>query len=46
MDAAGVRVEEVGVSETKDESITRVKMYCGMALFSELGLAAVDGIKD
>ena len=46
MDAAGVRVEEVGVSETKDESITRVKMYCGMALFSELGLAAVNGIKD
>lgn len=46
MDAAGVRVEEVGVSETKDESITRVKMYSGMALFSELGLAAVDGIKD
>lgn len=46
MDAAGVRVDEVGVSETKDETITRVKMYCGMALFSELGLAAVDGIKD
>ena len=46
MDAAGVRVEEVGVSETKDETITRVKMYCGMALFSELGLAAVDGVKD
>ncbi len=46
LDAAGVRVEEVGVSETKDETITRVKMYSGMALFSELGLAAVDGIKD
>ena len=46
MDAAGVRVEEVGVSETKDETITRVKMYCGMALFSELGLAAAPGIKN
>lgn len=44
MDAAGVRVEEVGVSETKDETITRVKMYCGMALFSELGLAAAPGV--
>lgn len=44
MDSAGVRVEEVGVSETKDETITRVKMYCGMALFSELGLAAAPGI--
>jgi len=39
--AAGVRVEEVGTSETKDETITRVKMYCGMALFSNLGLAAI-----
>lgn len=46
MDAAGVRVEDVGISETKDETITRVKMYCGMALFSELGLAAAPGIKD
>lgn len=46
MDAAGVRVEDVGISETKDESITRVKMYCGMALFSQLGLAAAPGIKD
>lgn len=44
VDAAGVRVEEVGTSETKDETITRVKMYCGMALFSELGLAAVKGV--
>ncbi len=46
MDAAGVRVDDIGTSETKDETITRVKMYCGMALFSELGLAAVTGIKD
>lgn len=46
MDAAGVRVEDVGISETKDETITRVKMYCGMALFSELGLAAAPGIKN
>ena len=46
MDAAGVRVEEIGTSETKDETITRVKMYCGMALFSELGLACVKGIKN
>jgi len=44
IDSAGVRVENVGVSETKDETITRVKMYCGLALFSELGLAAAPGI--
>lgn len=46
MDSAGLRVEEVGVSETKDETITRVKMYCGMALFSELGLACAPGIRN
>lgn len=46
MDSAGVRVEDVGVSETKDETITRVKMYCGLALFSELGIAAAPGIKN
>lgn len=42
--AAGVRVSNVGESETKDNTITRVKMYCGMALFSELGIAAAPGI--
>lgn len=41
---AGVRVENVGVSETKDETITRVKMYCGFANFSQLGIAACPGI--
>ena len=42
--ASGVRVDEVGIAQAKDESITRVKMYCGLALFSELGIAAADGI--
>lgn len=40
MDAAGIRITEVGESETKDETITRVKMYASFALFSELGIAA------
>jgi HK97 family phage major capsid protein len=44
MDAAGLRVKQVGESETKDETITRVVMYCGLALFSELGLAIAPGI--
>jgi hypothetical protein len=39
--SAGIRVSYIGESETKDESITRVKMYCGMALFSLNGLAAI-----
>lgn len=42
--SAGIRVERVGVSETKDNTITRVKMYCGLALFSELGIAMQQGV--
>jgi len=43
---SGIRVVEVGEAEDKDESITRVKWYSGLALFSELGLACADGITD
>jgi len=43
---AGVSVEEVGASETKDESITRVKFYNGLANFSEKGLAVLHGINN
>lgn len=42
--AAGIQVVEVGESESKDNNITRVKWYCGLALFSEKGLAAATGI--
>lgn len=34
---AGVAIEKVGTSETKDEKITRVKWYTSLALFSERG---------
>lgn len=37
--AAGIRVSEVGEMEAKDETITRVKWYAGLANFSQLGLA-------
>ena len=40
----GIQVQEIGPAESKDNDITRVKMYCGMALFSELGIAAITGI--
>ena len=40
----GIQVKDIGESETKDNEITRVKMYSGMALFSELGLAAITGV--
>lgn len=42
--AAGIQVVRVGEAETKDETIWRVKWYCGLALYSELGLAAAEGI--
>jgi hypothetical protein len=44
--AAGIQVVEVGESEDKDESITRVRWYCGLALFSEKGLAAAPGVNN
>lgn len=43
MNAAGVQVENVGIHQYKDETITRVKWYCGLALYSELGLACLTG---
>lgn len=42
--AAGLRIEDVGPKENADERITRVKMYCGFANFSQLGLAALKGL--
>jgi hypothetical protein len=42
--AYGLQLVDVGESEDKDEHIWRVKWYCGLALFSELGLSAADGI--
>jgi len=42
--AAGIRVEDVGPKEDADERITRVKFYCGLANFSQLGLAAITGL--
>lgn len=41
---AGIQVVDVGEAESKDERIWRVKWYCGLALFSEKGLALADGI--
>ena len=42
----GLNVKDVGESETKDEHIWRVLWYCGLALYSELGLACADGIRN
>lgn len=42
--AVGIGVTEVGEKENADESLTRVKWYCGLANFSEKGLASAPGI--
>lgn len=42
--AAGLRIQNVGAKEDADETITRLKMYCGFANFSQLGLAALKGL--
>lgn len=44
--SAGMRIERVGASETKDEQITRVKWYCGLACFSLNGLAQLSGVSN
>ena len=41
---AGLSVIDVGEKEEKDEHIWRVRWYCGLALYSEKGLACADGI--
>lgn len=42
--ASGIQVVPVGEKEDADEYIWRVKWYCGLACFSEKGLAAAEGI--
>lgn len=42
--AAGIQVVRVGEKEDADESITRVKWYAGLALFSQRGISMLDGI--
>lgn len=44
--SAGIVVEDVGIHQSRDETITRVKWYCGLALFNEKGLALADGIRN
>ncbi|MBZ4373263.1 major capsid protein [Corallococcus sp. AS-1-6] len=44
--AMGIQVKALGESESKDESITRVKFYCGLACYSDLALAVVKGISN
>ncbi len=40
----GVFVSEVGESESKNETITRVRFYCSLALFSQLAVARAEKV--
>ena len=44
LENGGIQIERVGELETKDATRTRLKWYCGLALFSELGAAKLTGI--
>lgn len=43
---AGIVIEDVGIHQSRDETITRVKWYCGLALYSLHGLAAARGVRN
>lgn len=45
-EAAGIHIVDVGESERQDVRIWRIKWYCGLALFSEKGLAIAPGISN
>lgn len=44
LENGGIQIERVGELETKDATRTRIKWYCGLALYSELGAAKLTGI--
>lgn len=44
LENGGIQIERVGELETKDATRTRIKWYAGLALFSELGAAKLEGI--
>ena len=40
----GIQIEPLGELETKDATRWRIKWYCGLAIFAELGVARLKGI--
>jgi hypothetical protein len=44
LEHGGIAIEPVGELETKDATRWRVKWYCGLAVFSTLGVARLRGI--
>jgi hypothetical protein len=44
LEHGGIAIEPVGELETKDATRWRVKWYCGLAVFSTLGVARLRGV--
>jgi HK97 family phage major capsid protein len=42
----GINKRRIGILETKDAVRWRIKWYCGLASFSDLALARIDGVTD
>lgn len=45
LENGGIQVQPLGALETKDAWRTRIKWYCGLALFRDLALARLEGVK-
>ena len=44
LEHGGIQVEEVGALESKNATRWRIKWYCGLAVYSDLGLARLVGV--
>ncbi|MCL5256555.1 MAG: phage major capsid protein, partial [Chloroflexi bacterium] len=45
LDNGGVQVERVGALETKDAIRTRIKWYCAVALFRDIAMSKLTGVR-
>ena len=45
LENGGIQVQPLGALETKDAWRTRIKWYCGLALFRKTALARLEGVK-
>ena len=45
LDNGGIQVQPLGALETKDAWRTRIKWYCGLALFRATALARLEGVR-
>ena len=45
LDNGGIQAQPLGALETKDAWRTRIKWYCGLALFRNLALARLEGVR-